>query len=437
MNKPSGKNIKVAIGSSDLKDAYEASMEAAKKAVNKLSENPTFSLIFFSSNYDAEKVNKGLSRILGTENWAAVSSDGEISSEVGYASNSIQVLSIASKYLHFSVAVAENYREDAEEKGKIAITQATENIHSDRLTDPYIQFSRHTKKSYADIIKNPPYFTLLFIDGQRYEKGVPVPGKETEFLNGITNAIGTHVPIFGASASSDFVKLSQNIAESWQIVNGKVYSKAAVVIFAVSDLYFSYGLEHGYKATPRIELLSQLAGDGRIITKLNDNEAVSEYCKILGIKKEDFLKNPWQYTFTNPFATLDSDGEIYLRTIAVTPDGNSFATIPRLVENSFVDIAQYDDSNVKSALRDSVRQANRDHKGEKMGVILAFECSSRKAILGENLPESLKLLKKDVGDTPFFGFFTFGEIGSKWGRSVQFNNQTVTSLVIYDKLLTE
>ena len=344
---------------------------------------------------------------------------------------------INTKYMYFGVGVVDNYRKNPQEAGKKATIEAIENCPVERSRFATTQFMRGTKKGFTDIVKNPPYFILSFVSGTKYIKGKPLPGRETEFLNGVLNAAGSHIPIVGASASSDFDKLTKGIAENYQFANGDIYSGAALVTFVVSDLYFSYGLEHGYKSTPRIVLLSKLGGDGRIIEKLNGKNAVGEYCRILGVATKEFLSNPWKYTFANPLATMDFDGNIYLRTIVSNPDKKTFSTIPKLVENSFADIALGEPNKIVSALSDTLLQAKQRHEAKKVAVAFVFSCSTRRVILGKNLEKTFDLMKSQHSNINLFGFYTFGEIGAKSDRFPQFNNQTVTSLIIFDKLLTE
>jgi len=437
-----GDNISVGIGVSDLQDGYQAAISAAKQAVNQATkgEKPTFSLVFVSSRYNSQidKVVKGINKILGTKNWVGCTSDRELNSVLGYCEGTVEVLAIKTKYMYFGVGVAENYRKNPIESGKKATIEAINNCPVERSKFATVQFMRSTKKNFIDVVRNPPFFVLTLIGGTFYKNKVAIPGLETEFLNGIFDALGPNIFIVGGSASSEFENLSKYVAENYQFANGKVYSDAAVVVFIVSDLYFSYGLEHGYDPTSRIALLSELDGNGRVIKKLNGNFAVDEYCRMLGINKNDFLKNPWKYTFTNPFGTIDSDGNIYLRTLAVNPDKKSFTTIPKLVENSFVDIATFNERKVINAMNDAIRQARQGYEKNRIAFILVFSCSARRVILNKkNIDKSLEIVKKEHGNPHLFGFYTFGEIGARKDRAVKFNNQTVTVLIVYDKLLVE
>ncbi len=54
-----------------------------------------------------------------------------------------------------------------------------------------------------------------------------------------------------------------------------------------------------------------------------------------------------------------------------------------------------------------------------------------------NIQKEVSQLAKNHGKFPFMGFYTFGEIGSNLDFPCQLNEQTVTLIVVYDKLLSE
>jgi len=439
---PKGKNIHVGIGVSNLEDGYKAGIEAAQQAAKQAAsgEYPTFSVVFVSSEYNPQiqQVVKGINRILGTE-WIGCTTDRELNSVRGYSEGTIEVLSLHTKYLHFGVEVADNYREDPFERGREAITKAIEKAPVDRAIDSTVQYIRSTKKSYADIVKNPPYFILTLIGGAYYKDKQPVPGMETEFLEGIFDAVGSNIPILGASASSDVIKFTQeSVGENYQFANGKVYENAAIVAFVVSDLYFSYGLEHGYKQTPRIAQLTKLSNNGRVIEEINDKGAVEEYCRLIGVDQEEFLKNPWNYTLTSPLAIVDTDGKTYIKTIGPNPDGKTLYSLSKLIEKSNANILSFDEESVINVLSDVVSQAGAGHEDKDIAFLLVFTCSARRVLLGDKVNKALEAFKSKHGDdVPIFGFYTFGEVGSRRNRQSQCNNQTVTVVGVYDHLLTQ
>ncbi len=410
------KNIQVGMGVSDLEDGYKAGMEAAKQAAKKASqgEYPTFSIVFVSAKYNPqiERVVKGVNKILGKD-WIGCTSDKELNSIRGYSGDTIGVLSFQTKYLHFGVSVAENYRDNPFEKGGKAILEAIERAPVDRAVDSTVQYIRSTKKSYADIVKNPPYFCLTLIGGAYYKDKNPFPATEDEFLEGIYNAVGSSIPIIGGSASSDIFEYTINrVADNYQFANGKIYSKASIVAFVVSDLYFSYGIEHGYKKTDRIALLSKVSNNGRVIEEINGKPAVEEYCRLIGVTPTDFNKKPFEYTLTNPIAALDTDGSTYIKTTGPNPDGKTLYSLTKIMENSVANILSFDEESVLNALSDVTIKAGTEHNEKDIALILIFSCSARRVVLGDKVQKTIDIFKSKHGDIPIFGMYSFGEFGS-------------------------
>ena len=437
-----GKNISVGIGVSDLEDGYKAGVSAAKQAAMQSSkgEQPTFSLVFVSSKYNPQikEVVRGINTILST-NWVGCTTDRELNSVLGYSEGTVEVLCIDTKYMHFGVGLVDNYRKNPQKAGRDATMEAIENCPVNRSIFATTQFMRGTKKAFVDIIRNPPYFVLTFPGGSYYFKSKqPIIGMESEFLDGIINAVGPNIPIIGATASSDVIKvMKENVGDNYQFAYGKVYSKASIVIFIVSDLYFSCGLEHGYKQTPRIAQLTKVTGNNRVIEKINNKNAVEEYCRLINVNKREFLKNPWSYTLINPVALIDADGNTYIKTIGPNPDGKTLYSLAKLIENSNIEILSFNGKTVVNALSDAVSQSRKGYEDKNIVFTLVSSCSARRLVLGDKITPVLKVFKSKHGEVPFFGFYSFGEIGSRKNRQPQYNNQTVTTLVIYDDLLVQ
>ncbi len=433
------KNIRVNIGVSDLEDGYKAAVYAAQQAVMGIGSDPTFSIVLFSSEYDPHSVAAGIQKILTGTHWVGCRTNRELNHITGISKGTIQVLSIKTKHMHFHTEVADNYRENPQGKGKEAATRAASLVEPDRLVSPYVQFSRLSSQNYIDIVRTPPYFILTFISGMCHkEDGTFYPGMESKFLEGIFNALGPNIPVFGASVVSDFDGLMQGYkCTNYILVDGKVYENAALVTFVVSDLYFSHGLEHGHKPSDRMALITKLSDDGHTILELNEKGAVEEYSRILGIDQEEFLKNFHKHAYGNPLGVIDVDGSTYIKSIIPCQDGKSLCSISKLTENVFVNILSFDKESAINAMSDAISQAKKDHEDKEAAFALIFSCSGRRAILDEDADHVLEITKSKHVDMPLFGFYSFGEIGAKKDRQSQYNNQTVTTLLVYDKLLSQ
>ncbi|MEK6974661.1 MAG: FIST N-terminal domain-containing protein [Nanoarchaeota archaeon] len=439
LKKGNSKHISVGVGASKNKDSYLAAVDAAKQALAECKTNqPTFSFVFVDSRYEPIKVLKGINKILGTKNWVGCSTDRQLNNKIIYTDDPvITVISIKTEYMHFGVGAVENYRKDSFNKGVKAIKEAISKVKVDQYIAPYIQFRRAQIKDYTDIVKTPPYFILSFMSGTYYINKNVVMGKETEFIEGFLSVTGANIPVFGSVSNSDFGEFMKGKGKNFQYANGKLLKDGGIAVFVVSSLYFSHALEHGYKETDIVAMITKVDKSGHIVEQINGKPSVDEYCRLVKIKKEDFLKNPYKYTLTKSLAVIDSGGQNYIKAMGTTPDGKYLFSQAKLPPKVAVTLVNFDKKKVIEAATSAVSNANRAVSNQNIAFVWISSCSARRAVLGiETKKEALGIMNA-FKNVPFFGFYTFGEIGSNKARTCQLNEQTITLLTVYDRLLTQ
>jgi len=431
-----GKRILVGMGHSCSKDPYKAAGEAAKKAL-KSCPKPDISIVYTNAYYEQEEFLRGINDVLGS-NWIGISTDKIFTSHAGYDPKiTIAVLSISSDYIHFSISIADNYRKNPRKAAFEAAKKAVEGIRADKYVDAYIQFTRTKKRDYSSIIRNPPYFLLTFISGVKIINGKTFAGNEAEFILGLLEYTGPDVPIFGGSASSSLEDYMQNKADNYQFANGKVYKDAAIVVFVVCNLHFTTLVQHGYVSTKDFAAITKLDKTGYEILEINGKEPVAEYTRLLGASRQEYFKNPSKYTFSRPFGLVQADGTTYVKEALPNTDKKTLHSNFQLHPNSIMNILQFDKRNTLETLKNSVDEMLKDKKGKSPALALFCSCSGRRPLAKDIERKDLANLRKKYPKLPFFGFYSFGEVGSTKLTSAQSHSQTVTSLVIYNELLTE
>lgn len=430
------KKISVGIGYSCNKNPYKAAVEAAKKSLQECPK-PDISVVYTNASYNPKEFLKGVNDVLGNK-WIGISTDKIFNSKAGYDPNlSISVLSIASEYMHFSISVAENYRKNPKKTAFETVKKAVENIRADKYVDAYIQFTRTKKKDYSNIIRNPPYFILTFISGVKIINGKTIAGNEAEFVSGLLEYTGPNIPLFGGSASSSLEDYMNNKADNCQFANGKMHKDAAIVVFAVCNLHFTTLVAHGYKSTKDFAAITKLDKTGYEILEINGKEPIAEYARILGVSKSEYLKDPSKYTFSRPFGLVQADGTTYVKEALPNADKRTLHSNFQLHPNSIMNILQFDQKNTLETLKNSVDEMLKDKKGKKPALALFCSCSGRRPLAKDIEKKDLNNLRRKYVTLPFFGFYSFGEVGSTKLTSAQSHSQTITSLVIYDELLSE
>ncbi len=432
------RKIQIGIGSSIGKDAYEAALKACKESLSTIEGEPSISIVYADSKYDEKAILKACNEVLG-KNWVGGSTDTQLTSKYGFERGAVSVLTIASEYLHFGVGVVDKYHKDPQKAGEKAIRQAMKNVHVDNYVDPYIQFKRAQTKSIHEIVKIPPYFVLTLICGVKYDsKKKVVPGMEAEFIEGIFNVLGPNIPIVGGSLSTDFeLYTQQNITNNFQFASGQLYYDAAITLFVVSNLYFAHSFTNGYKKGDKVALLTKVDATGHMVHEINNKPAVKEYARILGVSEKDLIKDPFRYVLARPMGVLDNSGDVYIKSGAPSPDGKSWYTLTKVLENSAAIIVDYDPKKTKEAVYNALKEADEIHDHKDIALGLIFSCCGRKALLGKDVASEIDIARKKYKGVPLFGFHSFGEIGAKMHRPTQVCNQSVSSLIIYNKLLTE
>jgi len=431
-----GKHITVGIGTTEMTNAYEAAKYAAEKSIFLFEKPRTFSIVYANANLNPNDIARGVNEVFGTKDWVGVSADRQFSSKSPYSDNTtITILSIQSDYMHFGVGIAKNYRKNAEKSGLEATKQALKNIRSDKYIDAYVQFSRHKNQDYGRIVRHPPYFILTFASGAEYVKGKPISGEEIDFLRGIQDYLGPNIPIFGGGAGSDFEEyLQKQKGNNFLFGNGEKYTNAGIVVFAISNLYFSTDVLHSYISTDKFVAVTKIDRTGHEILELNGKEPVEEYCRLIGISKEDYLKDPFSYSLKNPLGMITMEGKSFVKEALPNPDNKTLHSTYKLMKNYVLNIMKYDDKSHYATMQDSLNDAKKYDKSVCLG--LYCNCSTRRLLEGKDTKKIVDGVTKNT-KIPIFGFYAFSEIGNTKTGSAQVHGESVTSLFIYDRLLVD
>lgn len=360
-------------------------------------------------------------------------------SKAGYDPElSISVLCMQSEYMHFSVEVAEKYRDNPQKRGFESIKKAMKNIKGNEYLDSYIQFTRTKKEKYEDIVRTPPYFILTFIRGLTINKeGKTISGNESEFLSGILEYTGPNIPMFGGSASSSLEEYEKGRATNYQFANGKLYLEAAVVIFVVTDIYFATIVNHGYVLTSDYAAVTKLDKNGYEILSLNGKDPISEYCRILGVDKKDYLRDSYKNSFSRPFGLVLEDGNSVVREAVPNPDKKSLHSNFRLHKNILLNVLSFDKKKTLETMRRSMENLTTLESDKKPEIAFFCNCSGRRPLVKDLEKKDVENLKKKFPTLNFFGFYSFGEVGSTKTMAALLHSQTVTALTIFNDLLTK
>ena len=227
-------------------------------------------------------------------------------------------------------------------------------------------------------------------------------------------------------------------AKSFQFANGRFYTDSGIVVFVISNLYFEISVEHGYSFTKDFVIVTKLDKTGHKILELNGKEPVKEYCRLVGVTKEKFLKNPEDYSLTRPLGLVGLDNESFIKEAFPTPNGRFLYCTYKLKPNTIMNILQCKKAKLYTSMVDTLAESRKNNKRtHKIVMALFCNCCSRRLLMGKTVKKATMLVQTKHKSIPFFGAYAFSEIGSTKTSSAQVHGETVTSLILYDKLLSE
>jgi hypothetical protein len=429
-----GKYIQSGIGQSSETDEEIAVEDAISKAQSHLSREPTFTIVYTDYRLDQKKIAKQINKKLGKENWVGMTVDKHFNSHHEYARDTnISVLCIASDYVHFSVAYSKRYQKNARKKGSKTITEAVNNMHSTKNLDSYIAFNKLRNKDYMHLIRENQFLAMTFLSSAQYINNKETSGAEVDFVEGMVDVLGMAVPIFGGGAGSNFIEfIEKQKGYSHQFAHGKCLKNSAVVVFCVSNLHFEVDVNHSYQITDQFARITKLDKTGNEILEINYKEPIQEYCRLIGVPKKKYLKDPSYYSLTRPFGIATWDGKTFVKEALPNEDGKTFHSTLRTSHDMIINIMKHDEKKLRENLKDLLVEAKK--KGP-VGLAMVASCSTRRYLLGDNVVEKHKLATKHAKNVPFFGSFVFSEIGATKTSRTAVHGESITSLIFYDKLL--
>lgn len=416
-------------------DSYTAGKEAAKKALDELKgKMPTISYIFFSGDYNPYELTKGLKEILKDSEFIGGMGDRVIYDDK-VIEKGVVVASIQSKFLHVGIASADNVSENSFEAAKKVTTEALSKLSIDSYIDPYMQAQRVKVGDVRGIVKVPPYYIHVFVNGFK----LPKMGEENKIILGISNIVGRQVPIWGGSFETALEKVLGKY-EIYSLHSGKVLKDGLIVSFTSTSTLYGYSMAHGAKKSGSLSVIEKTSLDGYVVDKISGQTPVEWYADKLKMDKKKFVDSAMTLGLTQrwPIGMIDNLGNVIIRGGGVPAGKNneSLAYVAPLVEGAPIFLMDGNPKNLFDATNqiiNDIQQYVEEKDNPKIMLITA--CLTRRGVMKDQFPEDLRNLKNGFGKAKLIGFTTSGEIGSKEGDLANCHHLTNNLFVFYDRLL--
>jgi hypothetical protein len=259
---------------------------------------------------------------------------------------------------------------------------------------------------------------LLLADGQVLD--------HEEILAGAYGVVGASMPFVGGASSPD-----TTFGSCYELFGTEVVTEAVVGAAIASDGPFGVAVGHGWRTVGRPMIVTHSA-KGDVYT-LDDHPARAEYLGRLGAPTEAYTDPAvfMDFARTRPIGIRRRGGleirdvgsdrflsEGWLRSIGEVPEGG------------VIWLMEGDAESGLQAAGDACQQAVAGLGGRRPLGLLAFDCVSRRRLLGdERTQASVGQMLESSDGAPVAGFYTWGEYARVRGINGYYN-QTLVMLAV-------
>jgi hypothetical protein len=245
-------------------------------------------------------------------------------------------------------------------------------------------------------VTGPHSVLILLADG--------LSGDPHEVVRGAYSVLGAAVPLVGGFAGG-----GSDRSRTFQFIGDTVYTDAVVGVALGSDAPIGIGIAHGWHRVepPMIVTRSR----GARIYELDDEPALDVL-----LRRNDMVGRP----AAELFHRVDALQAIGLsrrngEDIRVIHDGDdverSVLGMSDVPQGALCWLMEADHQALIQGAVDSCRDALDGLNGKVPLGVLAFDCGARRGRLGpDGMQEEMAAMRTALGNTPYAGFYTSGEI---------------------------
>ncbi len=376
--------LNVKRGSSTHTDSYKAALEVVEE-INQ--NNPQIVLFFVSSIYNFQTVHDVFRNHFKNTIVAGCTSQGEITTQLGYGEHSLSALSISSDDLQIAPVLCKNVSKQSM-LYKNTIVKAMQSIDLNP-SDP-----RLSKKGFA----------LALIDG--------LTASEEKVMMMMDYLLeGNSFNLIGGSAGT-----LDEVGSSYISLNDEIVSDAALLIFIRTNKPFMIYKENIYEPTGDTYLVTHANLRNRTIYEINNRPATEVFAQALNTSPNMLDTNLFA---SNPIGRLNNNELFIASPFAVQKDG-SIQFYSQISNGTPIHFMRKMDASLVA--KQTAKQISSTLTRPKL--ILGFNCILRH-LQFKNEKSSKQLF--DILDhvAPFCGFTTLGE---QYGT--EHINQTLTLLAL-------
>jgi hypothetical protein len=378
------------VGHSEDPDASALAEEVLEQCQTRLGGRPARAgLLFAGIDLDHQVILDAINRRYPGLELIGCTTDGEISSELGFREDSATLILFSSDKVDITSGVGRGMSRDIVGACRAAIQES----------------KSKTQK--------PPRLCLSAPEG--------LTAEGQSITTTLQNEAGLDVPIFGALAGDQW-----RLKSTRQFVGTEVLQDSVPVLLFSGDFQFSYGVATGWHKVGEAGRVTRAAG--AVVHEIDGSPAIEFYRKYLGVGVKPAAELP--------LAVLNGNGEVdYLRASWGDEDATGAVTFLAAVpSDAMVSLTMADRDSILTGCSQSFAIAKSNlPAGAQPTAALVFSCAARKLLLGTRTVEELKLIRGALGDSvAVCGFYGYGEISPRMGdgTGTKYHNESFVTLLL-------
>lgn len=235
---------------------------------------------------------------------------------------------------------------------------------------------------------------------------------QEEIVRGAYGVTGASVPIVGGAAGDGLL-----LTGSRQIALGQVLNDAVVGVGIGSTGPIAVAMRHGWRKIG--EPMVVTSSDGARVSELDDQPALDVYLDRLGAPPETYHEALAlnRFALLHPFGLQRANGEDIRVPGEADFETRTLVCVADLPRGALVWLMEADETSVLESASAACSEALRLLGDRSALGAVVFDCVGRRMILGEGLNKEVAAIEASLGDVPFAGFFTYGEIARVRGSS--------------------
>ncbi len=320
------------------------------------------------------------------------STAGEFTNE-GPAESSACAIALRSNDIRFTIACGKGLRADCEGAAR-QIIQGFRGLSG--ASEPY-------------------RYALILTDA--------LAGYTEELMEHLTTLSGGAYQLFGGGAGDE-----DRFRRTQVFAGTETFTDAAVALEFISSKPLGIGVRHGWKPASDPMRVTEAAGMRLMsLNSVSAREVIEEYAQRTGQRFDTSDPIPF---FLHNLLGIDTGAGHKLRVPLSVQDDGSIICAAEIPVGSVVHFMRSTGTSAAEAAASAAVDAMQHLQGRAPAAALFFDCAATRLRLGQEFGVELKEVSKVLGEAPYAGCNTYGQIARVEGQFSGFHNCTAVVCAI-------